>query len=74
MRIQAFYKNVDVIIASIKLITIKNRTIMFLFSGIDDPPAVIVTKCSIWLGATIYYVDNLADIKQIINMLHGKGS
>ena len=73
MRIRAFYKNVDVLIGSVKMITIKKRTIMFLFSGIGVPPVVIVTRWPTWLQATLYYADNLPEIKRIINMLHGEG-
>jgi len=72
IRLRAFYKNVDVLIASVKMISIKHRAIMSLFSGIGVPPVVIVTRWPTWLQATLYYADNLPEIKRIINMLHGE--
>jgi len=54
MRIRGFYKNIDFLIASLKMITIKNRTTMSLFSGIEIPLAVIVTKSSSWLREALY--------------------
>jgi len=63
MRLRAFYKNVDFLTVSVKVITIKNRTIVSLFSGICVPPAVIITRWSSLLRADIYYEDNLPEIK-----------
>ena len=73
MRIRGFYKNVDLLIASVKMITIKNRTTMSLFSGIGIPPAVIVTRWSSWLRAALYYANNLPGVRRVIDTLFDEG-
>ena len=45
---------------------------MSLFSGIGVPTALIVTKWSSSLLATLYYADNLSEMKRIKNLLYGK--
>ncbi len=54
------------------MVTHKNKTIQALFAGIAHPPKVIVTRWSSWLKATIYFANNLPEIRKIILGLKGK--
>jgi len=73
MNIRAHYKHVDSLIATVKMITTKNRSNAAHFSNIGAPPVVIITRWSSWLRAALYYADNLPKVKLILNNLPGTG-
>ena len=72
MRIIAFQKNLDLHNPSVKIITIKNITIGWLFSVIGVPQRIIDTRWSSWLRAVLIYAKNLSEIKRIVTLFsHG---
>ncbi|KAG0439050.1 hypothetical protein DMUE_2703, partial [Dictyocoela muelleri] len=64
---------VDACIASVKSLTIKNKTRKALFSSISTPPDVIITRWASWLNGALYYCKNLPAIRLIISQIDGDG-
>lgn len=73
MRIKSYYRNVDALIGSIKMLTHKNNTILNMFSDFEKPPSVIITRWSSWLRAAIYYCNNLPKIIIIMDKIKPEG-
>ncbi|KAF9762779.1 hypothetical protein NGRA_1755 [Nosema granulosis] len=59
-------KAVDNCIASIKALTIKNKTRAALFYEIGSPPSLILTRWSSWLKAALYYCKYLPIVRNIV--------
>ena len=69
MRVRAHFKNIDEIIATIKAATIKNkhRKKDFHDAGLPSPPDPVITRWATWLGAALYYSENLPAVHTIVN-------
>ena len=69
MRVRAHFKNNDEIIAMIKAATIKNkdRKKDFHDAGLPSPPDPVITRWATWLGAALYYSENLLAVRTIVN-------
>ena len=69
MRVRAHFKNIDKIIATIKVATIKNKDSKkdFHDAGLPSPPNPVVTRWATWLGAALYYSENLPAFRTIVN-------
>jgi hypothetical protein len=67
MKIRGFFKDVDDLIGTIKMATIKNKQRLSMFRKIGYPPNVIITRWSSWLRAALYYANNLVEVKNIVS-------
>ena len=69
MRVRAHFINIDEIIATIKAATIKNkdRKKDFHDAGLLSPPEHVITRWATWLRAALYYRENLAAVRTIVN-------
>ena len=72
-KIRSRYKNIDFLISSIKLATVKNRDRHKIFDAVGMPPQPVITRWGSWLKAAFYYSEKLPDIKKIVNSFKGKG-
>ena len=73
MRVRNFYSTVDVVISSLKKLTLRNRGIRALFDDIGVPPHPVVTRWASWLKAAEYYARNLPKVRDIVNNIEGTG-
>ena len=64
MRVRAHFKNIDKIIATIKN---KDRKKDFHDAGLPSPPDHVITRWATWLGAALYYSENLPAVRTIVN-------
>ena len=64
MRVRAHFKNIDEIIATIK---IKGRKKDFHDAGLPSPPDPVITRWAAWLRAALYYSENLPAVRTIVN-------
>ena len=69
MRVRAHFKNIDELIATIKAATIKNkdRKKDFHDAGLPSLPDPVITRWATWLGAALYYSENLPAVHTIVN-------
>ena len=69
MRVRAHFKNIDQIIATIKVATIKNkdRKKNFHDAGLPSPPDPVITRWATWLRAVSCYSENLPAVCTIVN-------
>ena len=69
MRVRAHFKNIDEIIATIKVATIKNKNRKKDFHdvGLPSPPDPVITRWATWLRAALYYSKNLPAVHTIVN-------
>ena len=70
IRVRAYFKNIDEIIATIKAATIKNkdrRKKDFHNAGLPSPPDPVITRWATWLRAALYYGENLPTVRTIVN-------
>ena len=73
MKIKAEYTNVDLLISSMKVITIKNKKNLKLLGPLEPLPQLIVTRWPGWLNAALYYSSNYTKLKIIVNSLEDDG-
>ena len=64
MRVRAYFKNIDEIIATIKN---KDRKKDFHDAGLPSPPDPVITRWATWLRAALYYSENLPAVCTIVN-------
>ena len=69
MRVRAHFSNIDVVIATIKAATIKNkdRKKDFHDANQPSPPDPVITRWATWLRAALYYSENLPAVRTIVN-------
>ena len=69
VRVRAHFKNIDQVIATIKAATIKNKDCKQDFddAGLPSPPDPVITRWATWLRAALYYSENLAAVRTIVN-------
>ena len=69
MCVRAHFKNIDVVIATIKAATIKNkdRKKDFHDAGLPSPPNPVITRWATWLRAALYYSENLPAVRTIVS-------
>ena len=67
MRVRAYFKNIDEVIAMIKAATIKNKDRKKDFHDAGLPFPDITTRWAIWLRAALYYSENLPAFCTIVN-------
>ena len=69
MRVLAYFKNIDQVIATIKAATIKNkdRKKDFQDVGLPSPTDPVITKWATWFRAALYYNENLTAVHTIVN-------
>ena len=69
MRVRAYFRNIDEIVATIKAATIKNkdRKNGFHEAGLPSPPDPVITRWATWLKAASYYSENLPAFRTIVN-------
>ena len=60
------FQDVDQLIAKVKALTIKNKTIQAKFFAIGYPPLPVLTRWGSWLNAALYYAKNLPEVKAIV--------
>ena len=75
IRISAFFKNIDDVVATIKAATIKNkdRKNDFREAGLPSPPVLVITRWATWLRAALYYSENLPAVRTILSNWTGEG-
>ena len=64
MHVRAHFKNIDVIMATIKN---KDRKKDFPDAGLPSPPDPVITRWATWLRAALYYNENLPAVRTIVN-------
>ena len=64
MRVRAHFKNIDVIIATIKNKDCKKD---FHDAGLSTPPDPVIRRWANWLRAALYYSENLPAVRTIVN-------
>ena len=69
MRVRAYFKYIDEVIATIKTVTIKNkdRKKDFHDTGLPSPLDPLITSWATWLRAALYYNENLVYVRTIAN-------
>ena len=69
MRMRAYFKNIDEVIASIKAATIKNKDCKkdFYDTGLPCPSDAVITRRTIWLRAALYFSENLPAVCIIVS-------
>ena len=69
MRVRAHIKNIDVVIATIKVATIKTKDCEknFQDAGLLFPPDPVIARWATWLRAALYYSKNLPSVRTIVN-------
>ena len=69
MRVRTHFKNIDVIIATIKAATIKNkdRKKDFHDAGLPSSTDPVITRWATWVRAAVYYNENLPAVRTIVN-------
>ena len=69
MRVRAYFKNIDEIVATIKAVTIKNkdRKKDFHDAGLPFPPDPVITRWATWLRAVLNYSEYLSALCTIVN-------
>ena len=69
MRVRAHFKNIDEVIATIKVATIKNKNRKkdFHDAGLPSPSDPVITRRATWLRAVLYYSENLPAVCTIVN-------
>ena len=69
MRVRAHFKNIDVVIASIKAETTKNkdRKKNFHDAGVPALPDPVITRWATGLRAVLYYSEGLPAVRTIVN-------
>ena len=73
IRIISTFPEVDKLIASMRMATLKSRKRCELFKGIPLPPDVVVTRWGSWLNAVEYYNKYYTTIKDIIQHFEDTG-
>ena len=73
MKIKSHFEDVDQLLAKIKAVTIKNKTIQAKFSAIGYPPHLVPTRWRSWLNAALYYAKKLPEVKAIVESFLGSG-
>ena len=66
MKIKSHFEDVDQLIAKIKAITIKNKTIQAKFSDIGYPPQPVSTRWGSSLNDAMYCAKILPEMKAIV--------
>ncbi|KAF7685974.1 hypothetical protein CDIK_3277 [Cucumispora dikerogammari] len=66
MLIKASFENVNSLIASIKSITIKNKTNEIKLRDIDKLPGVVITRWASWLKSADFYAQNFFAIQNTV--------
>ena len=69
MRVRSHLKNIDEVIAKIKIATIKNkdRKKDFHDVGLPSPSVLVVTRWATWIRAAVYYSENLSAVRTVVN-------
>ena len=69
MRVRAYFKNMDEVVATIKAAAIKNkdRKNDFHKAGLPSFPDLVITRWETWLRAALYYSENLPAVRNIVN-------
>ena len=65
MKVKASYH--DLVIATVKAVTVKNKSRQNMFIDIGLPPQPIITRWASWLKAARYYSDHLPEVRNIVN-------
>lgn len=73
MKVKVYYNKVDMLIAGVKAITVKNKSRQSLFDAIGQPPLPIVTRWASWLNAAMYYANHLPEVQSIVRGIEGGG-
>ena len=60
MEIKSHFEDVDQLIAKVKSVTIKNKTIQAKFSSVGYPPQPVPARWASWLNAALSYATKLA--------------
>ena len=71
MKIKPHFEDVDQLIATVKAVTINNKTRQVKFSAIGYPPQPVPTTWESWLNAVLYYAKNLPEVKAIVESFVG---
>ena len=69
MRVRAYFKNINEVVATIKAATIKNkdRKNNFHEAGLPSPPDPVITRWATFLRAALHYSENLPAVRTIVN-------
>ena len=72
-KVRSHFQDVDHVIATVKAVTVKNKTRRIKFSNIGSPPQPALTRWGTWLSAAQYYAENLMEVREIVNSFEGNG-
>ena len=70
-QIRANYKDVDKLIAAVKVSVVKNKDQRAKFSTINSLPQPVVTRWESWLKAAEYYAKNFPQVCEIVSAYEG---
>lgn len=73
MKVKANYINVDLLIAHLKAVTVKNSSRKATFVEIGQPPTPVVTRWGSWLESAFYFSKNFPAVKRIVEGWPGEG-
>ena len=73
MKVRAAFPEVDKLIASMRMATLKSSKRCELFKDIPLPPDVIITRWGSWLDAADYYSKNFIAVKEIVEQFEDTG-
>ena len=73
MKVRSHFRDVDQLIAKVKLLTVKNKTRQARFAAISHPPQHILKRWGNWLNAALHYAKNLPEVKAIVENFEGSG-
>ncbi|XP_029655439.1 uncharacterized protein LOC115229178 [Octopus sinensis] len=67
LKVRSHYQDIDFLISSMKIVTLKNKSRQKLFSEFGLPSDVVVTRWGSWLNAATYYSKHLNKISSLSN-------
>ena len=75
MKAKSYYQDVDQLIARIKVATVENKTRQAQFAaiGYGYPPQPIITRWGRWINATMYYENDLPEVKALAESFEESG-
>ena len=72
-RVRSCFIDVDNLITSVKAIIVKKKTRRALFIEIGSPPEPVVNRWGTWIASAEYHVENIVQVKEIMNSLSANG-
>lgn len=73
MKIKLHYQNVDKLISTMKMLTLKNTNNQKIFEQVGHIPSPIVTRWASWLKAACFYADKLPEVRKLMVLVKKEG-